>query len=327
MSDSALTADYDGRNLVVVAGSPRSGTTWFQRLLASHPKIKTGQESNLFSQHIGPQLTAWREGADPKYRGGLGLACYFPEEEFVGILKSYLLKLLQPMVGNLAPDELFLEKTPGNSLYLPEILELLPRTKVIHVLRDARDVVSSMTSREAWLAHWAPENAKKAAHTWARCVTAVRNAAPGIPAGQFHEVRYEDLTRDPVKVLHETAGFLGLEWDLAEIERAVETNRAGKAKSTGGTPIPVFGEVAKRSGSVVVEPEGFVRKAKTGSWEKDLSLYQKFWVWYTAHTTMEENGYRWSKAADVAFPCLSSVLNLGKVIFKRHILGEVQRQA
>ena len=102
---SPLAANYDGQNLVLVAGSPRSGTTWLQRLLASHPKIKTGQESHVFSQHIGPQLRIWREGADPKYRGGLGLGCYFTEAEFVILVKSYLLKLLEPMVGCLAPGE------------------------------------------------------------------------------------------------------------------------------------------------------------------------------------------------------------------------------
>ena len=326
-SQSALTAEYDGHNLVIVAGSPRSGTTWFQRLLASHPKIRTGQESNLFSQHIGPQLTAWRDAADPAYRGGLGLGCYFVEEDFVRIVRSYLVKLLEPMVGNLGPGELFLEKTPGNALYLPEILELLPRVRVIHVLRDARDVVCSLTAREAWLSTWAPPNAKAAAQMWTRHVKAVRDAASKIPAGQFHEIRYETLSRTPVEVMRKTADFLGLDWDIADIEKAIESNRASKAKEGGGTPIPLQGEAAKRSGSVVVEPEGFVRKAKSGGWEKDLSLYQKFWVWRAAHQTMEENGYHWSKSVGIAFPFICSIVNLGKSVFKKHVLGEVQRQA
>ena len=57
---------------------------------------------------------------DPKYRGGgVGLGCYFKEKDFIVLVKSYLLKLLEPMVADLAPGELFLEKSPPNALFLP----------------------------------------------------------------------------------------------------------------------------------------------------------------------------------------------------------------
>jgi hypothetical protein len=311
-SQSPLGADYDGHNLVLVAGSPRSGTTWLQRLLASHPKIRTGQESNVFGMHIGPQLRNWREGADPRKRGGIGLGCYFTEPEFILIVKSYLLKLLEPMVAGLAPGELFLEKSPSNALFLSEALELLPRARVIHILRDARDVVSSMTSGESWLASWAPKNARHAAHMWVRHVTGVCDAVPKMWSGQFHEVRYEALSRTPVEVLRGTADFLGLEWDLAEISNAVERNRASKARISGGTPIPVSGEVAKRTGPVVVEPKGFIRKAETGAWKNDLSLWEKFWVWHVAHQTMATADYHWSKPMGFAFSCFSLPVDLAK---------------
>ncbi len=313
MSQSPLAGDYDGHNLVFVVGCPRSGTTWLQRLLASHPRIRTGQESNLFTQYVGPQLKDWRLAAEPRFRGGHGLGCYFTEEEFIPILRSYLLRLLEPMVAHLGPGEFFLEKTPSNALYLPEILELLPRARVIHVLRDARDVVSSMISREAWLSAWAPDNAKDAARWWVRHVRTVWDAATNIPSGQFHEVRYENLSHTPVEVLRGTADFLGLDWGLAEIQDAVERNLPSNARATGGgTPIPVAGEVAKRSGPVVVEPEGFIRKAKTGSWKSDLSLYEKLLVWYVAHRTMEATGYRWTGPMGLVFACFSLPLGLAR---------------
>ena len=309
---SPLAADYDGDNLVLVVGSPRSGTTWLQRLLASHPKIRTGQESHVFSHHVGPQLRNWREATDPRYRGGLGLGCYFTEAEFVVLVKSYLLKLLEPMVVGLAPGEIFLEKSPSHALFLPEILELLPRARVIHILRDARDVVSSMTSGESWLASWAPENARDAAQVWVRYVKAVWDAVPKMRSGQFHEVRYETLSRTPVEVLRGIADFLALDWDLPEIGDAVERNRASKARVSGGTPIPVSGEVARRGGPVVVEPKGFIRKAETGAWKEDLSLFEKFWVWSVAHQTMDAAGYHWPKSTSFVFACLSPPVDLAK---------------
>ena len=52
----------DGSNLVFLVGCPRSGTTWLQRLLAGHPDVHTGQESNLFKDYISPQMRAFEAG-------------------------------------------------------------------------------------------------------------------------------------------------------------------------------------------------------------------------------------------------------------------------
>ncbi|MGH9561821.1 MAG: sulfotransferase family protein [Terracidiphilus sp.] len=326
MSQS-LTSEYDGHNLVFVAGCARSGTTWFQRILASHPKIRTGPESHLFDHHIGPQLIAWDSSGDPTKPRAAGLSCYFSREEFRSILKSNLVQLLNPMVQNLSPGEVFLEKTPDNALYLPQIFELLPRARVIYVLRDARDVVSSLTAPESWLFNWAPSNARMAAEFWVRRIKAVRDAMPSIPAGQFHQIRYEALLDSPVEVMRGTADFLGLDWSLADIEKAVEANRADQARKTGGTPIPVYGDRAERSGPVLVEPKGFIRRAKSGAWKKDLSLVQQFWVWRVAHATMAENGYYWSKGATLAFSPISSLVSLARGGLKKTLFGEVKRQA
>lgn len=320
MSQS-LTADYDGHNLVFVAGCPRSGTTWFQRILASHPKIRTGPESHLFDHHIGPQLIAWDSSGDPKKPRAAGLSCYFSREEFRSILKSNLVQLLEPMVGSLSAAELFLEKSPDNALFLPQIFELLPRTRVIHVLRDARDVVSSLTAREAWLLNWAPSDARMAADYWVRRIKAVRDAMPNIPAGQFHEIRYEALLDSPMEVMRGTADFLGLEWSQTDIEKAIEENRADQSRKTGGTPIPVYGDRAKRSGPVLIEPQGFIRKAQSGAWKKDLSLVQQFWVWRVARRTMAENDYFWSKQANLAFTPISSLVSLARRGVKKTLFG------
>ena len=78
------------------------------------------------------------------FHAGIGHAAgppaYFREEEFLAILKKYLLGLLKPVIDQLQPDELFLEKTPSHALFIPEIKELLPECRFIHLLRDPRDV-------------------------------------------------------------------------------------------------------------------------------------------------------------------------------------------
>lgn len=291
-------ANYAGSNLVFIVGCPRSGTTWLQRLLACHPRVRTGQESDLFDVYIGPQLRAWRRERDPKSsgRGGVGLACYFKEEEFLTLLREYMLKLMEPMVGSLRSGEIFVEKTPSHALFIQEIMELLPEARIIHILRDGRDVVSSLlTASKTWGETWAPRHAWGAARMWVEHVKAVRQAANVLSKEQFFELRYEDLHASPPQALRNVSNFLGLEWDEKELENAIAENSAEETKMRGGTPIPVGGEFARVSGSVVKEPSGFVRKARPGAWRVDLSWIEKAWTWIVAHKEMEKLGYRWAR--------------------------------
>jgi hypothetical protein len=279
-----------------VVGCPRSGTTWVQRLLASHPAVRTGQESDVFDIYIGPQLQAWRRELEVSSsgRGGVGLGCYFRDDEFVRILKSYALELLRPMVGPLQPGELFVEKTPSHALFIPQIVELFPRARFIHVLRDARDTVASLLSAaQSWGRGWAPRSARQAAGMWVQHVRAAASAGRQLDPCQVCEVRYEKLHLDTGGELRRLAEWLALEWDAADLLRAVDANQPEVARGGGGTAIPLGGAFAEVSGPVVQEPAGFVRRAQAGGWRQDLSLPQRLWVWKIAHQEMARQGYPW----------------------------------
>ena len=129
-----IEEEYKGDNVVFIVGCPRSGTTWLQQLLASHPKARTGTESFLFSWFIGPQLRRWHKRMNQNVSVPLGLGGYFRQEEFIRNLKRYLHVLMRPMVGNLQRGEFFIEKTPNHALYIEEIMELLPYFKELHIL-------------------------------------------------------------------------------------------------------------------------------------------------------------------------------------------------
>jgi hypothetical protein len=290
-----VNLDYAGDNLIFVVGCPRSGTTWVQRLLATHPCVRTGQESDLFDMYVGPQLRAWRQELrdDTSGRGGVGLTCYFTDGEFQPILKEYLLRLLTPMVGELKPGELFVEKTPSHVLYASEIHELLPGARFIHVLRDARDTVASLLgASRGWGRAWAPRRAADAAGTWVTHVSAGQRAACHLPDSQFTQVRYEALQSDGYHVMRDLVQWLGLTWSEDEVRLALQKNSPEAARVGRGTPIPLGGEVGKRD-STVREPPGFIRRARAGGWRQDLTPMQKLAVWRVAQSTMAEVGYPW----------------------------------
>lgn len=293
MSTSAVDS---GSRYLFVVGCPRSGTTWVQRLLASHPCVKTGQESDVFDLYVGPQLRAWQleQREAQGGRGGVGLGAYFTEDQFLTLLKDYARQLMRPMTEELGPGDLFLEKTPSHVLFVNEILCLYPEARFIHVLRDARDTVASLLgAASSWGAGWAPKSARSAAGMWVSHVQAGLQAKRTLPARQWFEIKYEDLHAHGPAALMAMTRWIELGWTNEAIQRAWDANAPAATKQGGGTPIPLGGEYGARSGPIVQEPAGFVRKAEVGSWRSDLSLLERLHVWRIARRTMAEAGYPW----------------------------------
>lgn len=286
----------DGRNLIFVAGAPRSGTTYLQRLLAALPRIKTGQESHLFSL-IGPLMRGWQaqaRGLSSDPRGGVGLPCYFDEKEFGNIVQTFIYQLVNHMVGSLQDGEYFVEKTPRNALYIDLINEFFPQAHIINIIRDARDVVASLlAASRSWGKNWAPKQADEAARMWCQRVNKAGSASRKLPTTQFMQVKYENLIQSPTKSLEKIINFLGIDATEGEIENAVAQNSLEIARKTGGTPIVKGGLAAKYSGQIVKEPDGFVRKGKLSGWKKDLSFFEKIQIWRVARATMKKYGYEW----------------------------------
>ena len=281
--------------MLFIVGSPRSGTTWLQRLLASLPGTATGQESDLFDVHIGPQLRAFRRDMDPAVSGrsALGMSCYHTEAEFLDLLREFMLRLMQPMLAAVPEGGVFVEKTPSHALYLPEIAELLPRARFIHMLRDGREVGASLLAAgRGWGRYWAPKSATAAARMWTRHVTAARAAAPAL-GDRWLEVRFEDLQADPAAVLSRgVAPLCGLSWNEEDIARAVRTNSKDAAAKGLGGAIPLGGAAAGQA-EAARDPEGFIRDASPRGWRDDLTFFEKCAAWRVACGELARCGYPW----------------------------------
>ncbi len=294
---------WAGQNLVFVVGCPRSGTTWVQRLLAEHPRVRIGQESFIFSSYVAPQIKTWKwewrrefNPATATGRGGVGLSAFMVEREFLRGLRRYTDGLLRPMLKDLRPGQLYVDKTPTHARCIPEIKQLYPAAKIVHVVRDPRDVVASwQKASKGWGKGWAPTSVKGPINQWLGHVAAVREAERWLHSWDFYEVNYERLSGDPETVLGELAAFLGLTWEKAAIAAAVDRNDAEKLRAGGGVKIPVGGAVAQRTGSGTwSEPSGFVGPAKPGNWKRALTPLQKVEIWRRARKAMRREKYAWS---------------------------------
>lgn len=274
-----ISQDYTGRNIVFIVGCPRSGTTFLQKMLESSPKVRSTPETHLFDKYLGQDIRSWKEEirAASSNPWSPGLSSYLGEDSFRSIIREYAFNLIKPHVYDLKPDELFVEKTPQHAEYIPEIVELFPECKIVHIIRDARDVVASILAASTSWGSYFPKTATQAARMWSRFIYAVRSSRNLLPKDRFYQLTYEDLVISTKPVMESLSGFLRIKWEEDTLDEVIRKNDAAAL-------------IKKRGGE---DPTKFLRKARPGSWKEDLSLKQKLDVWIVARQAMKETGYPW----------------------------------
>jgi hypothetical protein len=134
--------------LFFVGGAPRSGTTWLQSLLDSHPEISCRGEG-LFMKHLAEPLDtmmAARHQAlaaknNSVFRHAEGYKLPEPEDVELLLGTAVLAALERQCAGK--PCRAVGEKTPENVFFFTRLKRLFPAAKFIGMARDPRDVLSS----------------------------------------------------------------------------------------------------------------------------------------------------------------------------------------
>jgi hypothetical protein len=190
-----LGADSD--RPIFIIGCARSGTTLLRMILDSHPRISCGEETKFLAD-LEPIV-----GAHQRL-----LASY-------GFDRAWWLDRIRDMYGGFQAAYLerrgkarWAEKTPSYTLHLAFVEELYPDAQYIHIIRDGRDVVASFRDR------WGYRSGVRAANSiWAHYVRTAREFGAHLPAGRYHELRYEALVGESEPTVRDLLAFLGEEWD------------------------------------------------------------------------------------------------------------------
>jgi hypothetical protein len=167
------------------------------------------------------------------------------------------------------------DKTPRYALCIDYLDQLFPTCQVVHVIRDGRDVVASHRDRWGW---WA---AVKAVKKWPYYLATARTAGAGLPAGRYHELRYERLVADPEATLRELLDFLGEPWDPAVLEHD---------KRPHDVPERYLAFASSRRVASAERPP--IYRSRVGSGHKELDPLLKLLVKMVAGRTLNELGYR-----------------------------------
>jgi tetratricopeptide (TPR) repeat protein len=190
---------------VFVAGMPRSGTSLIDQIIDAHPRASgVGELSTIehFAIKLGQAYDAEKE--PPACFGSLQAT------RWTKAARDYVRE-----VKKLAPPgtERVVNKALGNNKLVGLIARLFPNTRIIHAIRDPRDVSISCfmggfnnrmhpwTTRVEWAA-CAWEQSMRMMEHW--------KASLDVP---ILDVHYEKLVADPEHEFPRLIEFLGLEWD------------------------------------------------------------------------------------------------------------------
>ncbi|GAB4500235.1 MAG: hypothetical protein OHK003_19530 [Anaerolineales bacterium] len=184
-----------------VVGCARSGTSILGELIASHPDVKY-----IFEAH-----STWE-------MGGLGVndSHRLTSEYATDEVKSKIRKWFQEQAGN---EGLLVEKKPRNILRIPFVREIFPEAKIIHIIRDGRDVACSMIpgcGGEEWN-HLKPPTWRQYFDNYKggiRCGYAWREIVEiglsDLQNTDHLQIRYEDLLANPISTAEKIFQYLGL---------------------------------------------------------------------------------------------------------------------
>jgi hypothetical protein len=176
--------------------------------------MEAGQETKLIPIMCSLRNDWWSGMAADLEAAGIG------ETQLDGALRGFIAGLLDG--ASPSKDMRTVETTPHCLLHMDTISRLYPRARFIHVVRDGRDVVSSLLQRD-WIDPatgekvWCCQDPKASAEYWVHVVDAIRQQGQQMP-DRYLEIRYEDLIEHPEAVLRHVVAFLGEKWEPEMIQ-------------------------------------------------------------------------------------------------------------
>ena len=272
---------------IFVGGMPRSGTSLMRDILGSHPDVAmfVGELPlwrELAAAHAGRSL-ARAEDRDALIRDLVThprmqqaqmtldadeLAAALAREPAVSLgtvfahaLRQYARREGKPRWG---------VKDPRNEFHADQILAEFPAARVVHMLRDPRDVLASQ--RAMWGSR--AQHIVSTTHDWRRSAALARRHQ-AVHRGSYAVVRYEDLVLDPARVVRDLCRTLDLDYRPAMLDLA------GKPRWSQGED-----DDSRRAG-----PGSAISAGRVARHLRDLAPGEARYVEWRARREMDDWGY------------------------------------
>jgi hypothetical protein len=270
-------------NIVWIFGSGRSGSTWLRSMMEELDRHQLWEEpmvGKLFGEFYNRTMES--ELHRPDF-----IMANATRKGWIRSIRDFVLDCASYTHPGLGADDYLVVKEPNGSMGAHLLMEALPESRMILLVRDPRDIVSSMLDG-ARQGGWMYE--RKENDEWKRRAvpdknpdTFVRNrsrkylqqAGSAKKAYDAHQgakvlIRYEELRSDTLGTMKRMYSTLGIEVDEGELARVVEKH--------SWENIP---EEEKGEGK-------FYRKATPGGWREDLTPEQARIIEEVAAPLLEE---------------------------------------
>lgn len=209
---------FDDRNLVIIVGAPRAGTTLLMRLLSAHTQVRGAPEPHVLTPlaHLGLYARVDKAPYDPiqTARGQRALVDALPggDADYVAALRACTDTLYGALADG-APR--VVDKTPANALCLPFITRLYPRATYVVLTRHPFAIWCSY-ARSFFDDDW--EVALAHNPILARYVPAIATFLRRDDVPHRVHLTYEALIADPHATLTRVCAALGVPFEPAMVQ-------------------------------------------------------------------------------------------------------------
>ncbi|SES71639.1 Glycosyltransferase involved in cell wall bisynthesis [Salinibacillus kushneri] len=213
---------------IFIGGAGRSGTTLLRVMLNAHPNLCSGPEFKMLQQiaNLYNQMISIKD-----IRKAYGLDIEDINTSFNNFISSFFEKFKMESNANR-----IVEKTPHNVLIMKELVKIFPDAKFIHVVRDGRDVASSLVTMDWYDFQGNPlpyvQNIRNATDYWKQVLTkSIQDSRDPILKGKVMFIKYEDLITEPKKIIKDVLVFLDETWsdqvlNYVNVDRGYEPNES-----------------------------------------------------------------------------------------------------
>jgi hypothetical protein len=309
------SANLRKRSPVFVLGSPRSGTTLLYDMLLSAGGFAVYlAESNVFNvlalrfgdlaerRNREKLLGVWLRS---KLFRATGLDRQLIEQKILDQCYNPgdFLRIVMSEIARSQGMQRWAENSPECLLHLPLIKRLIPDALVIHIIRDGRDVATSLEKvRYVHPFPWEErQNLIGSGVYWEWIVQRGRAYGKQL-GGDYLEVRFEDLIASPQETLSQVGHFIDQQLDYERIRQVA------------------YGSVAQPNSSFKTESLGSSFNP-VGRWRKAFSPEQLARFERMMGATLRELGY--SPATNEAAKGMNAEIRAARFVYRSYFSGKL----
>ena len=248
---------------IFAGGMFRSGTSLFRAMLGQHSAISAGLETAWFELD-------WENG---RGRGSEALSEYVARtsgfyDEDLAIAKkmaadsadpeAFIDKLLEAKTRR-DGSKRWVEKTPGNVRFADRIFRRWPDARMVHIIRDPRDVFASLRQGGKW------DTVEEFSSRWCETFSGWEGSKKsGVVTDENGlEIRYESLVLDPARTMAKVLEFAGESWDPSVSVYSPQDQDYKKVLEATGKASTPLARLAKP-----------LSKGRIGIWQDTLSTQE-----------------------------------------------------